>query len=113
MRKIIAILSIIPTIAFGQKIDSNNKAPIQPVLLYDAMGNVADTATQLFVYPSVVVVNGTVTITAVLKNRLGGGIAQPITYTSTSAEYDAWDTEEYLFRLANKRIYGNKLVFVD
>ena len=111
MKKLIAILALIPTIAFGQTVDSSNKAQINPVLLYNTMGQVSDTATQLYIYTAVTVANGTVTITAVLQNASGGGIAQPITYTSTPAEYDAWDSEEYLFRLANKKIYGNQLTF--
>lgn len=113
MKKIKSFLLalIIPTLTIGQTIDSSNKAQINPVLLYNTMGQVADTATQLYVYPSVTVANGTVTITAVLQNKTGGGISQPISYTSTPAEYDAWDSEEYLFNLANKRIYGNRLTF--
>ena len=75
------------------------------------MGQVADTATQLYISPTVVVANGTVKITATLQNTSGGGIGQAIEYTSTPAEYDAWDSEEYLFRLANKRIYNNRLTF--
>ena len=112
MKKILSLALIAFSLSSqAQTIDSLNKAPIQPVLLYDAIGNVVDTATQLYVYPQVTVSNGTVTITAVLQNKDGGGVAQPINYTSTTSEYDAWNDEAYLFQLANKRIYGNKLKF--
>jgi len=116
MKKLITLALIALSLnCQAQTIDSLNKLQIQPVLLYDAMGNVADTATQLYINQSVTITTDSmgsrITIVATLQNKYGGGLGQPQTYTSTYAEWNDYNDQTYLWTLANKRIYGNKLIF--